>query len=302
MVGNIGNMVKSDNYMAFEGNQKEMKNIAILMATYNGSSFIQEQVVSLMCQDYQDFTVFVHDDGSTDNTLAIISNLMVQYPGKIELLNDEVGHLGPRDAFMYLLKSVDARYYMFCDQDDVWLPFKISHTLHRMQEVELKNPKLPVMIHTDLRIVDTNLDTIGESFWKWRGYLVDVSKKFNYTVMGNVFTGCTMMLNRAVRNIAFPVLEDVRMHDEWIGLVTAKYGIIENLKEQTILYRQHSCNVCSGGERKELSMHGFDFGMLYKWYYDRKNIIDYLGYGSVLKGIYYKILYLIKRYLTEKNN
>jgi glycosyltransferase, family 2 len=288
--------------MEFEDIHMEEDGIAILMATYNGSRFIREQVLSLMSQDYKDFNVYVRDDGSTDDTLEILKDLMIQFPGRIEILRDPVQHRGPRDAFMYLLKNVEARYYMFCDQDDVWLPFKVSHTLHRMQEVELKNPGKPVMIHTDLRVVDSNLDTIGESFWKWRGYLVDVSKNFNYTVMGNIFTGCTIMINRGVRDLAFPISDYARMHDEWIGLVTAKHGVVENLKEQTILYRQHSDNVCSGGEKKELSPRGFALNMLYDWYYDRKPILDYFGYGSVVKGIYYKSLYLMKRYLTVKNN
>lgn len=288
--------------MAEENKQMEEGGIAILMATYNGSRYIREQFESLMSQDCQDFTVYVRDDGSTDGTLEILNGLVAQYPGRIKILEDTVKHRGPRDAFLYLLKNVESRYYMFCDQDDVWLPFKVSHTLGRMREVESENPGMPVMIHTDLRVVDSNLDTLGESFWKWRGYLVDVSKKFNYTVMGNVFTGCTMMMNRAVRGIAFPVMDEARMHDEWIGLVTAKYGVVENLKEQTILYRQHSSNVCSGGEKKELSSRGFSVNMLYDWYYERKSILDYLGYGSVMKGVYYKMLYLTRRYLTEKNN
>ena len=271
------------------------KKIVILLATYNGVRFLSEQFDSLLRQTFQDFTVIIRDDGSTDGTIEIIENYALRYPRKFFILKDDVLHRGARESFMYLLENVIADYYLFCDQDDVWLPSKLELSLNKIKETERLNPELPVMIHTDLRIVDENLNTLYDSLWQWAGFDVDLNKQFNYAVMGNVFTGCTMIINRKARDFALPIHPKSSMHDEWIGLVISKYGIVDNLKAQTILYRQHGKNVCSIGDQKDFSKQKFKFSILYQWYYDNYELLSYLKYGSVVKAIYYKTIYLIKR-------
>lgn len=274
---------------------EDMDKIVILLATYNGEKYLKEQLESLLNQSYNDFTVIIRDDGSTDSTFAIIEKYRDRYPDRFLVINDAVQHRGARDSFMYLLECVDADYYFFCDQDDVWLPNKVEISLHKMKKMEAAYPGLPVMVHTDLRIVDENLSPLYDSLWRWAGFDVDLNKKFNYSVMGNVFTGCTMIINSAARQKSLPIHPKSAMHDEWIGLIVAKYGKVDNIKEQTILYRQHGKNVCSIGLQKDFSKQKFSFKLLYQWYYDNLELLNYLGYGGVFKAIYYKSLYLVKR-------
>lgn len=98
------------------------------MCTYNGERFLKEQLDSLFCQSFDDFIIYVHDDGSKDKTLEILNSYINQYPQKIVLMDDPIKHRGAGSSFMWLLENVESQYYMFCDQDDVWLPSKIEHT------------------------------------------------------------------------------------------------------------------------------------------------------------------------------
>ena len=267
------------------------------MATYNGERFLREQLDSLLSQTFRDFRICIRDDGSSDSTPSIIEEYRSRNPEMIEICHDPVLHRGAAASFMHMLEEAQADYFMFCDQDDVWLPTKIEHTLGRMLEIEAQYPGKPVMIHTDLKVADGDLNVISPSFWGWRRYDPDLCRNFNFAVIGNVFTGCTMMINRPARDISIPMSPNSRMHDEWIGLKVAKSGHVDNLKEATMLYRQHGSNVCSAGTRKSRVPDGRGLKSLYSWYYDRKPLLDELGYGPVWKGVFYKILSLTKRTL-----
>lgn len=269
--------------------------IAILLATYNGARFLGEQLDSLFRQTYTDFTVYVHDDGSTDATCEILHQYASAHPGKLVLMSDEKPGRGPMGSFMWLLENTDAEYYMFCDQDDVWLETKIEHTLRRMRDVERLHPGKPVLIHTDLRVVDERLNTRYESFWKRKGYRVDVSKRFNFTCLGNVFTGCTILINQALKQISLPVSPHAKMHDQWLGIVAAKYGVVENLKEQTLLYRQHGMNAAGAGTDYSWT-HWFTWWMAFpRWYRANRPLLREVGYGPAVKVYWYKLLYVIIR-------
>ena len=99
--------------------------VDILLATYNGERFLDEQMHSLLSQSYTEWHLIIRDDGSTDNTLAIIQRYKKQYPNKITILEDNLANLGACRNFGRILEQSDADYAMFCDQDDVWLPKKI---------------------------------------------------------------------------------------------------------------------------------------------------------------------------------
>lgn len=271
--------------------------IAILMATYNGEKFITEQIESLLAQTYSDFTLYVGDDGSTDGTMDIVAKYAERHPGKIVILKDKEPHLGAKDSFMKMLEMVeDVDYYMFCDQDDVWLPFKVENTLAKMKDTERKHPGKGVMIHTDLRIVDRNLNTIYDSFWGWQGMKPDLSKDFRFTPICNAFTGCTMMINQEARRLSLPLDPRAFMHDQWIGLKVAKYGVVDNLKEATILYRQHGNNVCSCETTRRTLFHKIKLDKVLNFYQGKnKEMLRDLGYGPLPRAIYYKLLYTIKK-------
>jgi glycosyltransferase involved in cell wall biosynthesis len=221
------------------------KKIYILLATYNADSYLHEQIDSLLRQTYKDWILWVHDDNSKDNTVNIIKEYMLEHPLKIKFLEDEISTAGAKENFTYLLNSIDDdyAYLMFCDQDDIWLENKIEFTLSKMKEVESSNQSQPVLIHTDLKVVDENLSTISESFFIYQKINPEWSKDFDISLVQNSITGCTMMINKKAKEISLPIGSNAIMHDWWILLrVLQNNGVVEFTEDSTMLYRQHSLN------------------------------------------------------------
>jgi len=220
--------------------------IAILLSTYNGEKYLNEQIDSILAQSYQNWTLFVRDDGSTDRTVSIIDEYCRIYPKKIKKICNTKGNAGVIRSFEILLENSIADYSMFCDQDDVWLPKKIEKTLDRMKTLEITNGcSTPILVHTDLTVVDENLNLIYQSFCKFsRINASAINSSIYYLGLINSVTGCTLMINRAARNKVLPFANNIEMHDAWIAICVKKNsGVLSFIEEQTILYRQHSNNV-----------------------------------------------------------
>ena len=213
--------------------------LALLLSTYNGSRFLPELFRSLDNQSFNDWKLIVRDDVSKDNTVEIIKDFVSKKNAKVELIEDEIGNLGACRSFLYLLTKTQSGYYMFVDQDDVWLPDKIEKTLNKMLELENKYGKeTPILVHTDLKVVDKNLNLISHSFWKYQGQNPEF-KSLNHLLVQNNITGCTVMINRALRDLVKALPERAIMHDWWLGLIASTFGIIDYIPESLVLYRQH---------------------------------------------------------------
>lgn len=268
--------------------------VAIILCTYNGECFIEKQLQSLQNQTYKDLIVYIHDDGSTDSTVQLIESFKTTSSLNIVIMNDETKHRGAGPSFMWALNNVTADYYMFCDQDDYWLPTKVEHTYNRMLEVEKCNQNNPVLIHTDLSLTDDNLNITHESFWNYQNFKVDISKKRHYISFGNIVTGCTMIINNAAKQVAFPY-DGVMLHDYWIALRVAKYGIIENIKEQTILYRQHGNNEAGAGT--EYNKYSIGFAAFFKQLTTEVKCFNDITGAGVFSWFYHRLRYFYHRHL-----
>ena len=222
--------------------------IAICLATYNGESYISEQLDSILAQTCPDWTLFIRDDRSTDSTLSILEAYAVRHPEKIVLIPNSSGKSsGSKNNFASILNWVNERYtfhyYMFSDQDDVWLKNKVKSSLKRLQKAEEQySADMPLLLHTDLRVVDQELHPLGESFFKYRALNPDVTDLSHLLVQNNV-TGCTMLWNQALNSLLHLDNEQIAMHDWWITLAASCFGKIICLPKPTILYRQHRKNV-----------------------------------------------------------
>ena len=132
---------------------------------------------------------------------------------------------------------------MFCDQDDVWREDKIEITLNKMLEIEKDNTGEPILIHTDLKVVDEELNVISKSMFKYQRLDLTNQYKVEKIALENIVTGCTMMLNKHLVKISKDIPKEAIMHDWWIAIITLKHnGVIEFVNKATILYRQHSVN------------------------------------------------------------
>lgn len=232
--------------------------IDILLATFNGFSFIASQLDSILAQNYKNFRLIIRDDLSTDSTKLILETYANWFPNIITLLPSET-RLGVKGNFSCLMDYSQANYIMFADQDDVWEEDKISKTLEKMKELESQSSaETPLLVHTDLKVVDRDLNLLSKSFWQYTGTDPANSQTLNRLLMQNVATGCTMMINRPLLQLASPLPESSAMHDWWIALTAAAFGKIAALPTATMLYRQHGKNTL--GAKKFLSLDYFTQG------------------------------------------
>lgn len=216
--------------------------VDILLAVYNGSAYLSRQLASIAAQTHQNWTILARDDGSTDNSVEILRTFAKEHPGKLKLIPTEK-NVGVVGNFGALMQASTAPYASFCDQDDVWDPRKLEICLELMQAMEKGLPKeYPLLVHTDLRLVDEEEKLIAPSFWKFTRLYPARTKTLNRLLAQNVVTGCTLFCNRALLLLSLPIPTQALMHDWWIALVAAGMGKIGFIEQQTISYRQHGKN------------------------------------------------------------
>ena len=216
--------------------------IKILLATYNGEKYITELIDSLLSQTYQEFKLFIHDDRSSDNTFSMISEYTKKYPGKIIAKQNDVNTGSAKLNFLQMMVEYKDDYIMLCDQDDVWLPDKIEKSLAKIKDMEEEFGKTtPVLVHTDLTVVDDELNVIANSYAKMSNKDFSLTT-LNFAVTMNNVAGCTAIYNRALADLIQEVPGFFVMHDWWLSLTAAVFGEIVSLNESTVLYRQHGEN------------------------------------------------------------
>ena len=110
--------------------------VNVLLATYNGEKFLQAQIESIINQTYSDWKIFARDDCSKDRTVDILREYAATYPDQFYLIDNSDGNLGCVQNFSRLLEVVESGYFMFCDQDDIWMPNKLEYFVGRMLEIE----------------------------------------------------------------------------------------------------------------------------------------------------------------------
>lgn len=217
--------------------------IDIVMGTYNGARYIAEQIRSIQAQDYRNWRLWIRDDGSRDGTLDIVRALR-DADSRIHVVDDVLGNLGVVENFNRLLQCADGPYVILSDQDDVWVSNKISRLLEFAKLVSGSTiTDKPLLVFSDLRVVDQNLKVLDSSYMKMQGRSDSLDCSFPNLITQNVTPGCSMMVNRALMDVAMPVPPEAEMHDWWLIQVAAQFGKVCYLPEALVDYRQHDANV-----------------------------------------------------------
>lgn len=254
--------------------------VNVLLSTYNGARYIQQQLDSLFAQTYSNMTIYIRDDGSTDNTLSLILPYLSRKGKKIILLGNEGNqNLGYMKSFWLLLKeSGDADYYAFCDQDDVWLPNKVEAGVSALSQ---KDPSVPLLFSSSFDYCDENLNFTGKA------PVLPTPVQLKDVLFYTPAFGFTILLNRTLRNIALsaPDLDGIP-HDGWCQKIAAAFG--EFVYDPTPLtkYRRSSASVTYAGSDR--------LRYVIKWLQN-----DVLGRG--LNDYYFVITQFYKAYGKHLN-
>ncbi|MCL4922211.1 glycosyltransferase family 2 protein [Streptococcus suis] len=211
--------------------------VNILMSTYNGQQFLAEQIRSIQEQSYTDWTLFIRDDGSSDNTKEILKDFERQ-DSRIHLIDsDKSDNLGVIKSFHKLVNHDRADYYFFSDQDDVWLPNKLELSLNEAQNYPAN---LPLMVYMDLKVVNQDLEIMTESMVKSQSHHANTELVQELTE--NTVTGGVAMINHTLAEM-WQETDGILMHDWYLALLASAFGNLVFIDQPGELYRQHSDNV-----------------------------------------------------------
>lgn len=243
--------------------------ITVLMATYQGRKYLEQQLDSILAQTVP-VRIWISDDGSDDGTAELLEQYRQWYPKQVFLFprngNGSGGekeekcssrHLqGAAGNFFWLLslaaKEGKSDYIMLSDQDDVWFNHKAKDLLRRMKELEKGlGTQCPILVHSDMEVVDESLQQIHPSFFKYAGCDPERTT-FAEVLVENPVTGGAMMINRALLKLVAEEPRSCFMHDWWIALTASCFGVIDYLIQPLYQYRQHGENVLGARETGSL--------------------------------------------------
>jgi len=217
--------------------------VDIVMATYNGMPYIREQLQSILWQDYPEFRLLIHDDGSTDGTVEEIRKVAKRYPDKIVFIEDGITFKDAKKNFEHLLKMTEADYIFLADQDDVWLPSKLSVMVKQIKNGEeyCCGDHSPVLAFSDLLPIDKNGFSKSSSIFKMEN-VNPTAVCLELLLSRNIIPGCAMGFNRSLLEVSLPFPKEAIMHDWWLALIAAATGTIIYVPKSLVLYRQHGGN------------------------------------------------------------
>jgi glycosyltransferase involved in cell wall biosynthesis len=238
--------------------------ISVVVATYNGAYYLQEQIESILQQTLQPYEIIVCDDGSTDGTKEILKFYATK--GLIQFHENDTT-LGVVDNFKKgVLLAKAGNYVAFSDQDDIWMPYKLE-TLHKeltLLEHKEQNESLPCIVYSDLILIDEKRNVLNNSFWNELYH--DVHEHCLSTLLfGNFVTGCSVMMNAASRSYLLNTPKEI-LHDVWLAFVGNAIGKIKAIPTPLMYYRQHAQNqnYQSGNSKKtKASLRWLRFKMLF---------------------------------------
>lgn len=219
--------------------------IAIILSTYNGEKYLPELLDSLLRQTYCDFKIHIRDDNSKDGTKEIIVSYKKKYPEKFVLLDWESSqNLGYAKSFLRLLEMVEADFYFFCDQDDIWYKEKIGTILNELAQ----QSEIPLLFHSDVEYLNRS----GSS--KTYFQLANLKKLKNKFIFRGIVQGCSMAFNRKAREKILEFKSVSTGHDLLAYFIAKAYGEVKTIDKPLLLYRLHQDNTVGMGGLGSKSM------------------------------------------------
>lgn len=255
--------------------------IDIVLATYNGEKFIEQQLLSLIAQTYKDWRCIVHDDGSKDRTLEIVRKFCA-LDSRFVLVEDSVRLKNPGKNFLHTLKYSTSDFICFCDQDDIWLESKLEKLLCA---IKTKDNSIPQAVFSNAYLWNSNTNKIyGQA-----------TLAFPRNVESLLFLNCGIqgaaaIFNKKMREVLLVPIENIAMHDWYLTIAACTFGKIDYLHENLMLYRQHGNNVTGNAAGSFLSK-------IMNFFRNSRPLIDKKHFESLVS--FYKVW---KKSISEKDS
>lgn len=210
-----------------------MPQVDILMAAYNGGDFIEAQLLSIIAQKYTKWKLYIHDDGSDDDTLAIVKK-WTKFDDRIVLVEDDAKHLGVAQNFLHLLQFSQGDYCMFCDQDDIWFDNKIALSVQHIQNLD---NSIPQLVYADSYV------WLPREGIKGKSTLAKAINLQDFLFLNGGTRGCLSIFNTELRYRLNAWQGSCAMHDHLLQLYALSFGAVHYLSTPLMLYRNHEKNV-----------------------------------------------------------
>jgi len=216
--------------------------VAIVLCTFNGAKHIQAQLDSLATQIWP-IAVRVFDDASTDATVTLLKQYENKLDLKVHVNQKNIGYVTNFESGIAQVIDEGFDYVALCDQDDLWNAERTAKGMQAVQSIENQfGPAAACLAHSDLRMIDSNNQCVHPSFFKYRDY--DISSKRDLaTVLGqNGVMGNTILMNRALAELALPFPDALHVHDYWLAVLAELHGHRVLVNEALVDYRIHDAN------------------------------------------------------------
>ena len=261
--------------------------ISVLISTYNGERYIEEQLDSIFAQTYKDFHVYIRDDGSSDGTCDVIDKYIVRNELSDRISFKKGSNKGFCASFFELLKSAsDGDCWAFCDQDDVWLPRKLEYAYEWMKAND--NSK-PLLYHSGFEVANEDLSVrtlYPRSTFDYRFY---------NSITGNIFFGFSVVINGTLREMLLQASPDnIKYHDWFAAMITSAFGKYHLSTKVEAIHRQYEKNASPLYFFKKIP-HGFKLLMGERFYTAQAREFMRL-YGDKLSEEDYRILEWFQMY------
>lgn len=212
--------------------------ISVCIPTYNGESFIEEQIKSVLIQLEESDEIIVSDDSSTDRTIEIIKNINDR---RIRIVEGNTFH-SPIYNLENALKEAKGDYIFLCDQDDIWIEKKVKICLDYLGSYDC-------VVH-DAIIIDSHKQIILDSFFK----IGPSHEGIIHNLITNGYLGCCMAFRSSLLEYILPFPDNIPMHDIWIGNIAALFFRLCFIPEKLIYYRRHGNNASPTAEKSKAKL------------------------------------------------
>lgn len=270
--------------------------ISVAMTTYNGEKYIFKQLESILTQTVPVDEIIIFDDGSTDNTAQIISQL--NNPKIKFFVNDH--NVGYIKNFYKAISRCSGDFIFLSDQDDIWVSNKVERMVRIMEDTGAD------ALCTNFSLINADGQEIDRESFPQNRFFRDIkgnvnlliSIEFEYIVYGNIIQGATFCINKTVQKYYKELNNGLVYHDHQLLLIASKIGKVIFLNEPLIQYRIHSNNTIGLKKKKskllkELKIPKIEPSMV--------TFLKQLNRISKVQHYFYYILYYYLRIPSIKN-